>query len=69
MHYSYGMALTLFLILISGCSDQTSQTESDKKNHVLRQQIDVMNDAKAVTQTLNQNTKAQNNQAEELTGH
>ncbi len=69
MHSLYDTALSLFLFLISGCSDQKSQTESDKKEHFLRQQIDVMNDAKAVAQTLNQNTKAQEEKAKELTNH
>lgn len=43
--------LVVALLLISGCSDQ--KKESEKKDHVLREQIDIVHDAKAVTQSMN----------------
>jgi len=63
------ITLTVVLLVINNCSDQKSASDSDPKDHVLRQQFDTMNDAKAVTDTINQTTKAQDAQADALAGH
>ena len=62
--------LLFFLMLaVAGCSDRDKASETEMKDHVLRQQVDLMNDAKAVTGTLNRQTEARNAQSEQLTGH
>jgi len=61
--------LTVTLLVINNCSDQKNASDSDPKDHVLRQQIDTMNDAKAVTDSISQATKAQDAQAEAIAGH
>jgi len=61
--------LAFSLLFFSGCSEQKTQNETGKKDHVLRQQIDTMNDARAVSQNLNSITDAQDEQAAQITGH
>jgi len=63
------ITLTVVLLVINNCSDQKSASDSDPKDHVLRQQFDTMYDAKSATDAINQAAKTQDAQAEALTGH
>lgn len=63
------LVLAFTLLFIIGCSEQKTETQSDNKDHVLRQQMDAMRDAEAVKQTLNKNTETQQKQAAEIAGH
>jgi len=65
----FAILLSLLLLIINGCSDQKRTSEADKKDHVLREQIDMVNDANVVTDSLNRDIKAQDSQAQQLTGH
>jgi len=62
-------ALVLMSLFIGGCSDQKTETEGDKRDHVLRQEIDVMRDAQSVTQSANAKLKEEEAQADALAGH
>jgi len=63
------IAIAFTLLIIDGCSGEKKESEADKKDHVLRQQFDVMQDAEAVKQTVNENMKAQEEQAAQIAGH
>ncbi|MHC3995562.1 hypothetical protein ACXWTF_12125 [Thiomicrolovo sp. ZZH C-3] len=63
------LALVFTVMLVGGCSDQKTETEGDKSDHVLRQEIDVMRDAQSVTQSANAKLKEQEAQADALAGH
>ena len=65
----YAIALTFTLLVINGCSENKTASEADKKDHVLRGQIDTMRDAQNVTKTLNESIKAQDEQATQIAGH
>jgi hypothetical protein len=65
----FAILLTLTLLVINSCSDQKAASDADKKDHVLRQQMDVMNDAKSATETLNQSIKEQDAEAAAAAGH
>ncbi|WP_345984828.1 hypothetical protein WCX49_09360 [Sulfurimonas sp. HSL-1656] len=62
-------ACVLMFLFIGGCSDQNTETQGDKSDHVLRQEIDVMRDAQSVTQSVNAKLKEQEAQADALAGH
>ena len=62
-------SVVVILLFIGGCSDQNTETEGDKRDHVLRQEIDVMRDARSVVQTTNDRQRAQDEQADALAGH
>lgn len=63
------LAMGMFLLIIGGCSEEKKADEALPKDHFLRQPIDTMNDAKAVTGTVNQAIKAQEEQAARIAGH
>jgi len=65
----FALTMAAALLFLFGCSEQKKETEADKKDHVLRQQIDMMNDAKAAQSALDEKTKAQDAEAAALTGH
>jgi hypothetical protein len=65
----FAILLTLTLLVINSCSDQKAASDADKKDHVLRQQMDVMQDAKTATETLNQSINEQDAEAAAVAGH
>ncbi|WP_345987255.1 hypothetical protein WCX18_08945 [Sulfurimonas sp. HSL1-2] len=62
-------ALVFTAMLIGGCSDQNTKTKGEKSDHVLRQEIDVMREAKRVIQMTNDRVREQDEQADALPGH
>ena len=71
MHFKQLTIMALIVItmlLASGCSKEEKKHE-DSKNHVLRQQMDMIYDAQSVTNTLNKKTAEQDREATELAGH
>lgn len=65
----FAILLTLTLLVINSCSDRKAASEAEKKDHVLRQQMDVMQDAKTATETLNRSVSEQDAEAAAVTGH
>jgi len=63
------LAVLAALMLLGGCSEEQKTAEADKRDHVLRQPIDAMYDAESAVGTINQRTKAQEEQAKAVAGH
>jgi hypothetical protein len=63
------LLFALFILTIGGCSDQKRTADADKKDHLLRQQMDVLHDAENVTGTINQKIKTQDEEAAQIAGH
>lgn len=57
------------VMFIAGCSNEEAQSDADRKDHVLRQEMDVMYDARSMTRTANEKIREQNRQADALAGH
>ena len=57
------------MLLANGCSKKEEKKNEDSKDHVLRQQMDMMYDAQSVANTLNKKTAEQDREAAELTGN
>ena len=62
-------SLCLFLLLLAGCSGDApaEHTEQQRPDHVLRGQIDTMNDARAVQKIMDDRRDAQRDATAELT--
>lgn len=65
----FAIVITLTLLIINGCSEQQQSTETEQKDHVLKKQVGAMQDAKAVTQTINAKAQEQDDRAANLAGH
>lgn len=63
------MLVALLLIVLAGCSNDTQKADDNPKDHVLRNQIDVMHDAEAVSRSLDGKINAQNREANTIAGH